>query len=82
MHYGIVYFFASCLGSFAGSVRVLPAVPCACSPLGRYRYKIGNKQNRYTRSRINDTINWIRKIWKWGMGRGMVILWQSCGYNP
>jgi hypothetical protein len=37
-----------------------------------YEYVHGNKRKRYTRRGINDTIKWIRKIWRWGMGRQLV----------
>ena len=39
-----------------------------------YRYEHGNKEKQYTRRGINDTINWIRKIWKWGMGRRLITV--------
>ena len=41
-----------------------------------HRYARGKKVKRYTRRGINDVINWIRKIWKWGMGRSMVTAEQ------
>jgi len=40
--------------------------------LQAYRYGPDKKQKRYTRRGINDTINWLRRIWKWGMGRSLV----------
>ena len=46
-----------------------------------YRYYIGDKEKRYTRRGINDNINWIRKIWKWGMGRCMVSAEQIQGFQ-
>jgi integrase len=41
-----------------------------------HRYTRGKKTKRYTRRGINDTVNWIHKIWKWGMGRSMVATEQ------
>lgn len=35
-------------------------------------YQRGKKTKRYTRRGINDTINWVHRIWKWGMGRHFV----------
>jgi len=40
--------------------------------LVKYEYLHGTKNKRYTRRGVNDTINWIRKIWKWGMGRQFI----------
>lgn len=37
-----------------------------------HEYVHGNKRKRYTRRGINDTIKWIRKIWRWGMGRQLI----------
>ena len=37
------------------------------------------KKKRYTRRGVNDTINWIRKIWKWGMGRQLITAQQVQG---
>ena len=47
----------------------------------QHRYYIGEKEKRYTRRGINDNINWIRKIWKWGMGRCMVTAEQVQGFE-
>jgi len=47
--------------------------------LVEHRYPTGRKLKPYTRRGINDTTNWIRKIWKWGMGRGMVTAEQVQG---
>ncbi len=44
-----------------------------------YSYKHGESLKRYTRRGINDTIDWIRRIWKWGMGRGFVTAEQAQG---
>ena len=46
-----------------------------------HRYYIGEKEKRYTRRGINDNINWIRKIWKWGMGRCMATAEQIQGFE-
>jgi len=40
------------------------------------QYTQGKKPKRYTRRGINDTINWLRRIWKWGMGRSLVTAEQ------
>lgn len=40
--------------------------------LVKYSYKHGESLKRYTRRGINDTIDWIRRIWKWGVGRQFV----------
>jgi integrase len=37
-----------------------------------HEYTRGKKKKRYTRRGINDTIKWIRKIWRWGMGRQLI----------
>ncbi|MFH1615294.1 MAG: site-specific integrase [Planctomycetota bacterium] len=37
------------------------------------------KKKRYTRGGINDVINWIRKIWNWGMGRQLITVEQVQG---
>ncbi len=47
----------------------------------QHRYYIGQKEKRYTRRGINDNINWIRKIWKWGMGRCIVTAEQVQGFE-
>ncbi|MFC1634035.1 tyrosine-type recombinase/integrase [Planctomycetota bacterium] len=47
----------------------------------QHRYCIGGKEKRYTRRGINDNINWIRKIWKWGMGRCIVTAEQVQGFE-
>ena len=44
-----------------------------------YKYLSGKKKKRYTRRGVNDTINWIRKIWKWGMGRQLITAEQVQG---
>jgi integrase len=38
----------------------------------KHEYIHGNKKKRYTRRGINDTVKWIRKIWRWGLGRQFV----------
>ena len=38
----------------------------------KYEYVSGKKRKRYTRRGVNDTIKWIRRIWRWGMGRQLV----------
>ncbi len=40
--------------------------------LSQYKYKTGDKEKKYTRGAINDTIKYIRKIWRWGLGRRVV----------
>ena len=47
--------------------------------LVKYDYLHGTKTKRYTRRGVNDTINWIRKIWKWGMGRQFITAEQVQG---
>ena len=37
-----------------------------------HRYLRGKTEKRYTRRGVNDTIKWIRTIWKWAMGRQFV----------
>lgn len=37
-----------------------------------YEYMAGKTSKRYTRRGINDTINYIKAIWKWGLGRQVV----------
>jgi integrase len=44
-----------------------------------YTYDNGKAVKSYTRRGVNDTINWVRKIWRWGMGRGMVTTEQVQG---
>lgn len=46
--------------------------------LVKYEYDHGKKK-RYTRRGINDTLNWIHKMWKWGMGRQFVTAEQVQG---
>lgn len=41
-----------------------------------YQYIQGKNPKRYTRRGINDTTNWLRRIWKWGMGRSLVTAEQ------
>ena len=47
--------------------------------LAEYEYAQGKKEKRYTRRSINDTIDWIRRIWKWGMGRQLITAEQIQG---
>jgi len=47
----------------------------------KYDYVQGKKKKRYTRRGVNDTINWIHKIWKWGMGRQFITAEQVQGLN-
>ena len=47
--------------------------------LVKYEYVQGKKKKRYTRRGVNDIINWIRKIWKWGMGRQLITPEQVQG---
>jgi len=44
-----------------------------------HRYVHGKKEKSYTRRGVNDTLNFIRKIWKWGMGRQFVTAEQFQG---
>ena len=44
-------------------------------------YKKGKKDMHYTRGGINNTIKWIRRIWKWGMGRHFVSAENLQGLN-
>ena len=37
-----------------------------------HKYIHGKKTKRYTRRGINDTINYVKTIWKWGLGRQLV----------
>jgi len=37
-----------------------------------YEYVSGKTKKRYTRGGVNSVIKWIRKIWKWGMGRQLI----------
>jgi len=37
-----------------------------------HEYVHGKKTKHYTRRGINDTINYIKTIWKWGLGRQIV----------
>jgi len=37
-----------------------------------YKYIQGKTTKKYVRRGINDTINWINKIWEWGVGRTLV----------
>lgn len=43
------------------------------------KYQSCGKEKSYTRRGINDTINWIHRIWKWGLGRGIVKIEQVQG---
>lgn len=40
--------------------------------LVNHEYVHGKKTKHYTRRGINDTINYIKAIWKWGLGRQLV----------
>ncbi|MHC5173184.1 MAG: tyrosine-type recombinase/integrase [Planctomycetota bacterium] len=40
--------------------------------LREYRYCKGKVKKQYTRRGINDTLKWIKKIFKWGVGRRIV----------
>ncbi len=40
--------------------------------LVNHTYTHGKKTKHYTRRGINDTINYIKTIWKWGLGRQLV----------
>ncbi len=44
-----------------------------------HKYVHGNKTKRYTRRGVNDTIKWIRRIWRWGMGRQVITAEQVQG---
>ena len=44
-----------------------------------HEYTHGKKTKRYTRRGINDTIKWIRKIWRWAMGRQLITAEQMQG---
>ena len=53
---------------------------------GRYRTRtcdltgvITGKKKRYTRRGVNDTLNRIHKMWKWGMGHQLVTAEQVQG---
>ena len=37
-----------------------------------HEYVHGKKTKHYTRRGINDTVNYIKAIWKWGLGRQLV----------
>lgn len=37
-----------------------------------HKYPHGKKTKRYTRRGINDTVNYVKTIWKWGLGRQLV----------
>lgn len=39
-----------------------------------HEYQTSDKVKPYTRRGINDTVNWIKRIWKWGLGRGIVTI--------
>ena len=49
--------------------------------LVNYQYIKGKKTKRYTRGGVNDVIKWIRKIWKWGMGRQFITTEQVQGLD-
>jgi integrase len=42
------------------------------SALIQYEYVHGKKKKRYTRRGINDVTKWIKRMWKWGVGRQFV----------
>lgn len=44
--------------------------------LQNYRYGQRKNPKRYTRRGINDTIHWLHRIWKWGMGRSLATVEQ------
>ncbi len=46
-----------------------------------YEYVQGKKTKRYTRGGINNAIKWIRRIWKWGMGRQFITTEQVQGLD-
>lgn len=37
-----------------------------------HEYVQGKTVKRYTRQGINDVIKWIKRVWKWGLGRQLV----------
>ena len=47
--------------------------------LVEYEYVSGKTKKRYTRAGINGVIKWIRRIWKWGMGRQLITPEQVQG---
>lgn len=51
------------------------------SALINHKYVHGKVQKRYTRRGINDVIKWIRRIWRWGMGRQLVKPEQIQGFE-
>ena len=46
-----------------------------------YEYVQGKKKKRYTRGGVNNLIKWIRRIWKWGMGRQFITAEQVQGLD-
>ncbi len=40
--------------------------------LKEYRYSRGKVKKQYTRRGVNDVLKWIKKIFKWGVGRRIV----------
>lgn len=44
--------------------------------LMKHKYSAGKTKKRYTRRGINDTINCIRTIWDWGLGRKIAAIEQ------
>jgi hypothetical protein len=38
----------------------------------QHEYVHGKKKKKYTRRGINDVTKWIKRIWKWGVGRQFV----------
>jgi integrase len=40
--------------------------------LVKYEYEHGKGTKKYTRQGINDVMKWIKRIWKWGVGRQFV----------
>ena len=46
-----------------------------------YKYIQGKTSKKYLRRGINDTINWIPRIWAWGVGRTLVKESTLKGFN-
>ena len=38
----------------------------------KHKYKNGKQEKTYTRRGINDTLKWVKKILKWGVGRNIL----------
>lgn len=45
----------------------------------KYEYVHGKRIKRYTRGGVNTVIKWIRRTWKWGMGRQLITPEQVQG---